>query len=283
MPSDDDRTHAASPREIPSQAPLLSPSLTERLRNGRWWRNLIGEAGAEVFRVQLPTGPDVFLKQADGDDAQALIDEMVRLAWLSRLDAGNLPPVPAIVHAETTGGRTWLLTSAMPGRTAYAWLQDDPGRGVAIVQSLAAALRRWHALPVHCCPFNADHMLRLAHARRRLDAGLIDADDFDDARAGWTPAQVWAAMQALLPLRAERVVTHGDYSLDNILLDAQGQVTGIIDVGKAGIADPYQDLAILWNCLSEFGAELQQALLTAYATELDLHRLTFHLYLDECF
>jgi aminoglycoside 3'-phosphotransferase-1 len=126
-------------------------------------------------------------------------------------------------------------------------------------------------------------MLRLAHARRRLDAGLIDADDFDDARAGWTPAQVWAAMQALLPLRAERVVTHGDYSLDNILLDAQGQVTGIIDVGKAGIADPYRDLAILWNCLSEFGAELQQALLTAYATELDLDRLTFHLYLDECF
>lgn len=114
MPSDDDRTHAASPRELPSQAPLLSPSLTERLRNGRWWRNLIGEAGAEVFRVQLPTGPDVFLKQADGDDAQALIDEMGRLAWLSRLDAGNLPPVPAIVHAETMGGRSWLLTSAMP-------------------------------------------------------------------------------------------------------------------------------------------------------------------------
>ncbi|USJ01175.1 hypothetical protein MUG10_02755 [Xanthomonas prunicola] len=97
------RAHAASPHEIPSQAPLLSPGLTERLRNGRWWRNLIGEAGAEVFRVQLPTGPDVFLKQADGDDAQAPIDEMVRLAWLSRLDADILPSCTPKPRADAPG------------------------------------------------------------------------------------------------------------------------------------------------------------------------------------
>lgn len=282
MQPHDDHSDHASPREIAAQAPFLSPSLVARLQDGQWQRNLVGEAGAEVFRVRLPTGPEVFLKQASGDTAHALTEEMARLEWLSSL-AGELPPVPSVEHFECAAGHSWLLTRAMPGRTANEWLQEAPGRGLAIVQSLATALRRWHALPVQHCPFNADHTLRLAQARQRLDAGLIDADDFDDARAGWTPEDVWDAMHALLPLRMERVVTHGDYSLDNILLDAHGQVTGIIDVGRAGIADPYQDLAILWNGLSEFGEDLQQALLPAYGTALDSDRLTFHLCLDECF
>jgi aminoglycoside 3'-phosphotransferase-1 len=116
-----------------------------------------------------------------------------------------------------------------------------------------------------------------------MEAGLVDTTDFDEQRRGWTAHQVWSAMKATQPTRFGQVVTHGDFSLDNIFLKGT-QVTGVLDVGRLGIADPYQDLAILWNCLDEFGKDLQQEMLSAYGvTRLDRRRLDFHLCLDEFF
>ncbi|MCY3126397.1 hypothetical protein ECE26_17640, partial [Acinetobacter baumannii] len=42
----------------------------------------------------------------------------------------------------------------------------------------------------------------------------------------------------------------------NLIFD-EGKLIGCIDVGRVGIADRYQDLAILWNCLGEFSPSLQ--------------------------
>lgn len=79
------------------------------------------------------------------------------------------------------------------------------------------------------------------------------------------------------------MVTHGDFSLDNLMI-REGEVTGCIDVGRMGVADRYQDLAILWNSLGEFGPELQARLLEQYGVEEpDQRRLRFHLLLDELF
>jgi aminoglycoside 3'-phosphotransferase-1 len=61
-------------------------------------------------------------------------------------------------------------------------------------------------------------------------------------------------------------------------------VVGCIDVGRGGIADRYQDLAILWNCLGEFDGELQARLFQRYGiAEPDRRKLAFHLMLDEMF
>ncbi len=144
-------------------------------------------------------------------------------------------------------------------------------------------MHRLHSIPVSECPFNSDHTLRLARAAARIDAGLVDVDDFDEERAGWTAERIWDEMQSLLPLSPDRVVTHGDFSLDNLLIH-DGEVVGCIDVGWAGIADRYQDLAILWNCLGEVGPALQERLFRRYGIpEPDRRKLEFHLMLDELF
>lgn len=266
-------------REIPAHPPALPASLGAALAGRAWHRNLVGEAGAAVYRLSARGAPDLYLKHGSGDAAQALVDEMVRLRWLA-----DQLPVPALDHFEMSRGEAWLLTRAIPGRTAYEWLQEAPERAPSIVTALARLLARLHALPVERCPFNAHHSLRLADARQRLEAGLIDAEDFDEAREGWTPEEVWLELQRLLPLAADPVVSHGDYSLDNILLDGRGRVTGIIDLGRLGVADRYQDLAILWNCLGEFGPQAQAMLFSAYGIGQPEHaKLDFHLCLDECF
>jgi hypothetical protein len=77
--------------------------------------------------------------------------------------------------------------------------------------------------------------LRLRAARARIDAGLVNEDDFDEERAGWSAAEVWDALQALLPLAPDPVVTHGDYSLDNLFFQ-DGAVTGW--PGQSGQVSP---------------------------------------------
>lgn len=266
-------------REKAARPPALPASLQARLTGYGWRRNLVGEAGAAVYRLHRHGAPDLYLKHGRNEAAQDLVDEIARLRWL----AGHMPVAP-LEHFESTGSEAWLLTGAIPGRTAYEWLLQAPERAPEIVTALAHCLAHLHALPAERCPFNASHALRLAQARQRIAAGRVDAADFDEARQGWTPEDVWRAMQGLLPLAPDPVVTHGDYSLDNILLDAEGRVTGVIDLGRIGVADRYQDLAILWNCLAEFGPLAQATLFTAYGIgQPDDRKLTFHLCLDECF
>ena len=63
-----------------------------------------------------------------------------------------------------------------------------------------------------------------------------------------------------------------------------GKIVGCIDVGRVGIADRYQDLAILWNCLGEFGGDLQGRFLARYGVPSpDQGKLQVHLMLDELF
>jgi aminoglycoside 3'-phosphotransferase-1 len=121
----------------------------------------------------------------------------------------------------------------------------------------------------------------MGKAHRNIESELVDTEDFDAGRQGLTPEQVWAQLLGLLPLPFSRVVTHGDFSLDNIMLEDR-RVTGCIDVGRVGAADPYQDLSVLWNNLAEFGGDLQRELFRAYGSARpDSKMLKFHLCLDE--
>lgn len=266
-------------REDPCETMPVPVSLSASLVGYEWARDNVGESGGAVYRLHSKTGaPDLFLKHGRSTIAGDITDEMVRLRWLARHI-----PVPVVEGFIATQDEAWLLMTAVPGRTAYQLLEAQPEAGAGIVDALATFLRRLHAIPVNECPFTSDHAYRLARARERIDAGLVEEDDFDDEREGWTAEQVWKAMRQLLPMPSDTVVTHGDFSLDNILI-VDGEVVGCIDVGRVWIADRYQDLAILWSCLGEFDPSLQDRLLTQYGvTDLDQRKLQFHLMLDELF
>jgi aminoglycoside 3'-phosphotransferase-1 len=237
---------------------------------------LDGEAGAEVFRLAATGRPPLYLKCGAGRVADDVTAEAARLVWL----AGRLP-VPEVRQFVRVPDRAFLLSTALPGRTAYDCLVAQPERLAEIVGAVARFLRTLHALPLADCPFHAGHAFRLADARRNVAAGLVPVPD--DADAGWSPAPVLARAEAMLPLGFERVVTHGDFSLGNVLVE-DGRVTGCIDVGRLGAADPYQDLAILWENLGEFGAGAQHTLFEAYGIAApDERRIEFHLCLDELF
>jgi len=254
-------------REEACAAIPLPDSLSAPMDGYKWSRNHIGQSGGAVYRLHGKAGaPDLFLKHGRGSVAQDITDEMVRLRWLVRHI-----PAPTVQGFVAAQDEAWLLMTALPGQTAYQLLKAQTKARVEIVDALAVFLRRVHAIPVSECPFTSDHAYRLARARERIDAGLVEEDDFDDEREGWTAEQVWEAMQRLLPISSDPVVTHGDFSFDNILM-LDGEVIGCIDAGRVGIADRYQDLAILWNCLGEFDASLQDRFLERYGIARANHR-----------
>lgn len=266
-------------REQACEAAAVPVTLSSDLEGYEWARDEVGQSGGAVYRLHSkPGAPDLFLKYGKDAVADDVTDEMGRLRWL----AGHLP-VPAVVQFIRTSDEAWLLMTAVHGKTAHQALESNPDARPAIVDALATFLRRWHAIPVSECPFNSNHALRLLRARERIDAGLIEVDDFDEEREGWTAEQVWEVMHGLLPFTPDPVVTHGDFSLDNLLI-RHGSVVGCIDVGRTGIADRYQDLAILWNSVGEFGSSLQDRLLRHYGEpDPDHRKLQFHLMLDELF
>lgn len=237
-----------------------------------------GESGATVLRLAMAGGGACYLKSAHGDAAEALSDELVRLAWF----AGRLP-VPAVRHFVRSGDSAALLTDALAGTSARDAIEADPACVEAIAAAAGAFVRTLHTLPVDDCPFRADVAVRIAAARRALDAGTVDADDFDDARAGRTPHEVWDELLAMLPLPFTAAVVHGDCTLDNLLVH-DGRVTGCLDVGRAGVGDPHQDLALLLRDLAPYGDAATRACLDASGLATpDARRLDFFRCLDEFF
>jgi len=243
-----------------------------------WERNAVGEGGGAVYHLHRPGRDVLYLKVGQGAVAPDIADEMGRLRWLR----GRVP-VPEVVHFVASGESAWLLMTALPGRTAWHCLHDRASDRAAIVDTLAAALLEWHRMPIGECPFDGEYRVRLAEARARLAAGRVDPADFTDERAGWSVERAWEELVGFLPIDTDPVVTHGDFTLDNVVLDG-GRLAGSVDVGRAGVADRYQDLALLWAGLGEFGDALQRRFLASYGVPTpDMHKLRFHLALDEWF
>lgn len=264
--------------------PFRVPDAWKPLCAGRTWSRVTdGASGADVFRLDAAVGPAHFLKRASGNEHVATLRaEHARLRWL----AGRIR-VPRVIGFVDEGYTSILLTEALPGCSAHRALEDAATRDLRAVETLAGVLGAWlralHVQPLDTCPFDVALPVRLAEGERRVAAGLVDEDDFDEERRGWRASDVVGAIHALLPLPLERVLTHGDFSLDNVFIEC-GQVTGVLDVGRAGVADPYQDLAISWRDLGAFGGSAQSAFLRGYGVHtMDTARCTAHLLLDELF
>lgn len=240
-----------------------------------------GEGGCAVHRHQAPGRPTLYLKHGTGTAARDLVAETARLRWLAERALA-----PTIVWAGAAGDAAWLLIQAAPGRSAGDWLAGDIGRLPKVVAGLVEALRALHALPVADCPFDAGLTLRLGEARRNVDEGRVDQEDFDDDHQGWSATRVLAEVERLASAvpTGDMVVSHGDFTLGNLMLDGDGRFTGFIDAGRLGRADPYQDIALCWRDLGGFGEAAQDAFIDALAIGApDAARLLLYRSLDELF
>jgi aminoglycoside 3'-phosphotransferase-2 len=256
-----------------------------------------GESGARVVRYADSGTPALYLKALPLADGTPLGDEAARLRWM----AARGVAVAAVRGYAVHDGCEYLLLDEVPGTDAATVAErvasESPTHvadrsliAAALVHAIADDLRQLHAVPATDCPFRHPARARIAEARERARRGLVDESGFDAERHGRSAEDLVGELESLAPEREAAVLTHGDYCLPNVIVEMKAHdggavVSGLIDCGRAGLADPYQDLAIAarsvaWN----LGPAWVPALFARYGMRhVDERKLRFYTLLDEFF
>jgi aminoglycoside 3'-phosphotransferase-2 len=247
-----------------------------RLAGHAWVPQTMGRTEAAVFRIEAPGRPSLFAKTEIAGPFSEVPREAARLRWLSRSPI----PCPEVIAELREGQRDWLLMSGAAGLDLASSPHLGPGRTVEIA---ADALRALHRLDIESCPFDHRLEIRIADARARMEAGLVDEDDFDDERRGRPARDVFAELLARRPEREDLVVTHGDACLPNLLAE-NDRFTGFVDCARLGVADRHQDLALATRSIRhDLGEEWVEPFFLRYGTIGDHDRLAYYRLLDEFF
>jgi kanamycin kinase len=208
------------------------------------WRN---ELGGLTFRLDDGRGVAKYVKWVAAGTLE--IDfraEAERLTW-----ARQWTPVPPVLEqgADTQGA--WLVTSAVPGRSAV------DARWVACPEIAAAGigrgLRHLHnTLPVDACPFDWSVERRLRRARGKNPLGAPPPID-------------------------RLVVCHGDACAPNTLLHDDGTFAAHVDLGSLGVADRWADLAVAaWSTEWNYGPGYDGIVYAAYGVAPDPTRIAYY-------
>jgi aminoglycoside 3'-phosphotransferase II len=218
----------------------------------------------------------LFLKTCAIVEDGGLCTEAERLRWL----AGRLL-VPDVVSFVRDDEQEYLLMTSLPGVNGVEAGRERPEN---VTSGLAQALRMVHAQPVAGCPFDQSVTAQIERARKRVASRLMDEADFDEERIGRAAPDLLAEVDVYRPNSEAYALTHGDPCLDNVMFD-EGRFTGFIDCGRAGVADPYQDLALAARSIdSDLGREWVAVFFREYgAPHPDERKLAFYRLLDEFF
>ncbi|SCE97136.1 kanamycin kinase [Micromonospora echinospora] len=241
-------------------------------------------SGATVYRVG--EGPSFYVKTTPprhpDDHRFNPTKEAERLRWL----AAQGLPVPEVVALDANDELAWVVTRALPGRPAARhWKPEERWRVIDVVADVARTL---HALPVAECPFERRLADLIHQASSSMALGALDLDDVDPSHEGWTGQQLWDELSKMTPPEEDDlVVCHGDFCLDNVLVDPETlTLAGILDVDRAGVSDRWMDLALaLYNIGQDdvwgYGPPHAEHFLRRYGISVDQHKLTYIQLLDE--
>lgn len=254
---------------------------------GDWQPVDLGRSAAAVWRVSGPRPVYVKLVPEDGTPtarvlAEELRAEALRAEWLR----SNGFPAPRVLESDSQGGYELLITSVVPGLT----LADPWPRALhpVLIDGLADLARGLHALPAEACPFRRDLAVLIPAAIVAVEQGTVDEADFDDERFGRAAGDVLGELLSAVPESEDAVVCHGDLCLPNVLADPEtGRITGVVDLGRFGVADRHQDLALATRSLGttnpQYGPAAARRFVDRYGLPVDPRLIEFYRLLDEFF
>jgi aminoglycoside phosphotransferase len=253
------------------------PADVARFVSGYAWReNHIGFSRTRVFRLTARGRAPLYLKIDPHATKFSLAEEKRRLDWLK-----NRLPVPETILLAADETNSYLLMTEISGVPAIDdALRSDVPR---LIEKLVEGLKLIHAVSIENCPFRARLVDKIEAARERMENGLVEEEDFDEERLGRTAADVFEEMLASVPAVEETVFTHGDFCAPNVIIKNK-KLSGFVDWAEAGVADKYQDLALLSRSVRDnFGAVYEEKVFDVYGIEPDREKIYFYRLLDEFF
>ncbi|MGW0816990.1 phosphotransferase family protein [Streptomyces viridiviolaceus] len=235
----------------------LGPALAEAVDDDRWREAeatlLAGGKSNLTFEITSAAGA-VILRRPPSGELLPRAHDMAREARVQRALRGTPVPVPAVLMEDTDGeliGVPFYVMEKVPGHVVRGRLPDGyadtPADRVTLANALVDALVALHVLD----PAEAS----LADFGR--PAGFLERQvrrwqgQWERSRTRSVPAlealgDRLAAAGALAPPGRSSIV-HGDFRLDNCLLDEAdpGRIAAVLDWELSTLGDPLTDLGLL--------------------------------------
>ncbi len=200
--------------------------------------------------------------------------------WLQ----GKLP-IPMVYESFCEQGYNYLLMSRLEGEMVCS--EHNLSSPDKVIRYLVNGLKILWNIPIIECPVvnSLDNKLRLA--KERIDKNLIDMNEFEPETFGEdgfsSIEELYDYLVKNKPME-EYTLIHGDYCLPNIFV-VDDKISGYIDLGRSGIGDKWQDIALCVRSLkhnfhsdaycSQFFEEL--------GIEYDEEKVKYYILLDELF
>lgn len=221
------------------------------------------------------------------ENTEASNKEYVMMKWLQ-----NRISVPEIIAFEQEDNHDYLLMTKLDGQMACDNIyMTNPD---LLVHLLAKAIHTLWDVDISDCPSVTDLDWKLKKACYAVEHNLVDLDLFEPGSYGGdfdTPQEL---LDWLIRNRPDEklVLSHGDFSLPNLFFK-DDSLSGFIDLGRAGIADQYQDIALCYRSLiNNFSGKYNHNRYDGFDPNLffkelgiepDWQKINYYILLDELF
>ncbi|MGX9888392.1 aminoglycoside phosphotransferase family protein [Streptomyces sp. NPDC002276] len=212
--------------------------------NGRAIRPLSSTGTVHaIFRIGDDLAARFPLRPADADEVQAVLEQEARAsAELAQVSPFPAPEPVALGRPGAGYPMPWSVQTWLPGTIA---LDADPSGSNAFAEDLASFIAALRGAETHGRFFSgdyrggviADHDDWMAQCFEKSE-GLLDVPPL---------RQLWDHFGEL-PRTSADVMSHGDLIPGNVLV-AGDRLTGVLDTGGFGPADPALDLVSAWHLL----------------------------------
>lgn len=259
----------------------MPDSIKNALESQTYEVDSIGMSGSGVLLFEN----EVLKIQKDSEEAQ---NEAQAMRWLAeRLS------VPKVIAYEQKENQSYLLMSKVAGKMACdKQHMQNPEK---LAELLASALQQLWQIDISSCPLDWRLDRKLDAARFRVKNNLVDTENVEPdtfAPNGFKdPANLLQWLETHRPAE-ELVLSHGDFCLPNIYIDDNEKIS-FIDLGRTGVADKWQDIAICYRSLRDnfagkYGGKSYSGydpnmLFEKLGLEPNWNKIRYYLLLDELF
>ena len=205
----------------------LPPELLKLIDLSSLTKNTIGHSSSEVYELKLKDGTNAILKIQYLTSRNDLKGEYERNKWLE--DKLN---VPKVYYFKELDNYQYYLREKKAGLSAHKIENFAPLVG--------KNLKQLHSIDITNCPFNnnsVDNLLKLA-----IDKIDIILPTILEIYPEMDKKSLLEFLKNNKP--TDTALVHGDYSLPNILIDDNKEVS-LIDLGDVSISTKYFDLYYL--------------------------------------
>jgi len=255
----------------------ISDNLSNKLMEYTINKDEIGLSPAKVYKIENPN-ETLFLKYSQKifkPTTYCVGRETNVINWLN----GKIN-VPKIVFYENYQGNNFMLMTELKGKM----IEECDLLPSSYINYMVKALKEIQSIDIKDCPFESNVTFRLSELKYLLDNNLADTDinNWEKSTEFTSPEELYKWLCSNKP-KEEFVFTHGDLCGSNIFLD--NNEIGFIDLGRAGKADKWYDIAFCVREIRDWENEEKyiDEFFTLLGIKPDWEKINYYTLLDELF